>query len=349
MDQDTAQQLFYRYAALVLLDAPQGLEFGIDYSSWTIGPRFQGVKMIPPGVHLVYYSITDKLGQASLRNGFLRVFKERERIIRRWNQETEDFEPVDTANHAIFLENNDAQQEDLLRTFDPNLAPYPMNDQSYKVWKQLSSYVTPQVAQRILPDHKRILDITQPDEDNNDLDRLTSSNDTEETTTSDYGFVTLNVRRSYRKGATGAELTQHMMDKSWLLESTIEQYFHGDYQELLGEMQLAFILLLLGQNYSGLEQWKRIMYLICGSEQALEHRGSTLYSQLEECPPDFFYDLLSADNFIAALLKTLFSNVAQQRDTTSQDTYPASKKFNWAPLLEEPQEDDEDAPVVVEL
>jgi A1 cistron-splicing factor AAR2 len=51
----------------------------------------------------------------------------------------------------------------------------------------------------------------------------------------------------------------------------------GGYQELLGEMQLAFILLLLGHNYSGLEQWKRIMYLVCGSEQALEHWSSTLY------------------------------------------------------------------------
>lgn len=58
--------------------------------------------------------------------------------------------------------------------------------------------------------------------------------------------------------------------------------------------------------------------------------------------------------------------MAQQRDV-SQDTYPSSmkelveqlmefqsflqKKFNWAPLLEESHEEDDDeyAPVVVEL
>uniref|UniRef100_A0A3P9CMD4 Protein AAR2 homolog n=1 Tax=Maylandia zebra TaxID=106582 RepID=A0A3P9CMD4_9CICH len=37
-------------ATLVLLGVPQGTELGIDCKSWQVGPRFRGVKMIPPGL-----------------------------------------------------------------------------------------------------------------------------------------------------------------------------------------------------------------------------------------------------------------------------------------------------------
>ncbi|RKP05083.1 AAR2 protein-domain-containing protein [Thamnocephalis sphaerospora] len=95
MDQDTARHLFYRLGTLLLLDAPDALEFGIDYNSWTIGPRFKGVKMIPPGVHFVYYCVADKFSQSGLRNGFMKYFQEREIAVYRWNPEAEDFEDIE--------------------------------------------------------------------------------------------------------------------------------------------------------------------------------------------------------------------------------------------------------------
>ena len=55
MDQDTARVLFREGAVLILHEVPEGTEFGIDYHSWTVGPKFRGIKMIPPGVHFVYY------------------------------------------------------------------------------------------------------------------------------------------------------------------------------------------------------------------------------------------------------------------------------------------------------
>jgi hypothetical protein len=44
-----------RNCTLLCLDVPETTEFGIDYGSWSIGPKFKGVKLIPPGVHYVYY------------------------------------------------------------------------------------------------------------------------------------------------------------------------------------------------------------------------------------------------------------------------------------------------------
>ena len=55
MDQETARVLFREGAILLLLNMPEGSEFGIDYNSWTVGPKFRGVKMIPPGIHYIYY------------------------------------------------------------------------------------------------------------------------------------------------------------------------------------------------------------------------------------------------------------------------------------------------------
>lgn len=55
MDQQTALKLFEEGATLFFLDVPIGTEFGIDFNSWNTGEKFKGVKMIPPGIHFVYY------------------------------------------------------------------------------------------------------------------------------------------------------------------------------------------------------------------------------------------------------------------------------------------------------
>lgn len=63
MDQETARGLFEAGAMLVLLDVPQGTEIGIDMQSWQAASNFKGIKMIPPGIHVIYfrYSCSDYL------------------------------------------------------------------------------------------------------------------------------------------------------------------------------------------------------------------------------------------------------------------------------------------------
>jgi len=55
MDQETANVLFDKGAILLFLDPPENLEFGIDFNAWSTGPLFKGVKLIPPGLHFVFY------------------------------------------------------------------------------------------------------------------------------------------------------------------------------------------------------------------------------------------------------------------------------------------------------
>jgi A1 cistron-splicing factor AAR2 len=57
MDQETANVLFNKGGFLLFLNAPENMEFGIDYNAWTTGPLFKGIKLIPPGLHFVYYRL----------------------------------------------------------------------------------------------------------------------------------------------------------------------------------------------------------------------------------------------------------------------------------------------------
>ena len=62
MSPEAAQKLYNEGGFLVVTQLPPGSEFGIDLYSWNTGEKFLGVKMIPPGLHFVYYSIA---GQGS--------------------------------------------------------------------------------------------------------------------------------------------------------------------------------------------------------------------------------------------------------------------------------------------
>ena len=77
MDQTTSNTLFEHGAIFLLLDVPKNTEFGIDYNCWKTGPNFKGVKMIPPGIHFIYYNVADKEGNFGIRNGFFYNFKQK--------------------------------------------------------------------------------------------------------------------------------------------------------------------------------------------------------------------------------------------------------------------------------
>ena len=68
---------------IIVRNVPSGTEFGIDYSSWYVGPRFCGLCTIPSGFHFVFTSSVSKEEQHSPRNGQFLVLPE------------EDGEPVE--------------------------------------------------------------------------------------------------------------------------------------------------------------------------------------------------------------------------------------------------------------
>jgi A1 cistron-splicing factor AAR2 len=70
---------------LLLLDCPNGLEFGIDNISWKIGNKFKGVKMVPLGTHIIAYSLQSENYMFKISRFLL--FTQEQRIqIHRWNE-----------------------------------------------------------------------------------------------------------------------------------------------------------------------------------------------------------------------------------------------------------------------
>ena len=53
MDSERARQRCEQGGAILCLDVPEGTEMRCDLTSWMAGHAFKGIKMIPPGLHII--------------------------------------------------------------------------------------------------------------------------------------------------------------------------------------------------------------------------------------------------------------------------------------------------------
>jgi hypothetical protein len=111
------------------------------------------------------------------------------------------------------------------------------------------------------------------------------------------------------------ELTLLYLDKSLVLESLVVNQYDS-YENILGELQLSFLMFLLIFCYDSLEHWKKLLDTICRSEKILLQKPEfaiafmrIIYEQLNFSPADFFQNELSKDNFLKPALTCLFDNL----------------------------------------
>ncbi|ERN06965.1 hypothetical protein AMTR_s00005p00267850 [Amborella trichopoda] len=81
------------------------------------------------------------------------------------------------------------------------------------------------------------------------------------------------------KGVPKEELTSLNLDKTHQLESILMQNFAGEEDLLLGELQFCFIAFLMGQSLGAFFQWKAILSLLLGCQEAPFHSRSQLFSK----------------------------------------------------------------------
>ena len=74
MDPETAKKLFESGANIILLNVPPGTEIGIDMQSWRTGPEFKGIKMIPSGLHFIYFRFVHVLQYNLQHQSYLSEF-----------------------------------------------------------------------------------------------------------------------------------------------------------------------------------------------------------------------------------------------------------------------------------
>lgn len=113
-------------------------------------------------------------------------------------------------------------------------------------------------------------------------------------------------------GATGRERTEAAQDFSWALLHLVETHCTDrDINEILGELQFCFLMILSINNFSCLEQWKRLLMLIFTSKSAVDEKSdffikaiAALRLQLQHCK-DAEGGLIDLADEGGSLLKTL--------------------------------------------
>nr|CAG4649575.1 EOG090X0AVR [Scapholeberis mucronata] len=310
--------------------------------------------MIPPGMHYVYYSSVDKHGLVGPRSGFYHYFSKKEIVFRKWVAETEEMLDLCSEEEKSYCKAN-------LRTLDQNLGPYPFD--IWKKWLSLSHRLTFEVVQRVSPSTKQPTDLPEclastsgekdkPSEAAEDVQN--PNTERKETARPELNFTKI-PERSYPEGASASDITKYSIDKSFILGEILSTFKRSD--EILSELQLAFLCFLVGQDYNAFEHWKKLLSIMCSADEMISTNSTLflefigdLYFQLQEVSPDLFVDIVTADNFLIYHLKTFFENVLENTDVESkllkrtlQLKKFVTKKYQW-----DFENDLHDPPVVLE-
>jgi A1 cistron-splicing factor AAR2 len=304
---------------LLLLNCPKFMEFGIDYSAWTIGEKFMGIKMIPPGPHFIHYSTKEE--DYFFKQGFFINISQITKIhIRKWNSEIGEFihlKDEEEKNFSIGCQNLD---------FDAFLGDYP--HQSFEDWKDLTKFISDKILTKLEPINKKYITSSKEYHDSETENEITNNQPQNVQGTIYYTSIPQkkfflkmkkekdgNFKQAEKFQFTPENLTKLNIDKSSILENLITSEYNCDVELLLGEFQYSFITFLLCEVYESFEQWKNILILVLSCCEAIEQKQlfycdfvEVLYHQFRLFPQDFFYDELSKDNFLSILLSSFMEN-----------------------------------------
>ncbi|KAI1280758.1 Protein AAR2 -like protein [Halotydeus destructor] len=346
MDNNVALAMVKAGATFVLDNFPKGFEFGIDMTTFTVGEKFKGVKMIPPGCHFVYYSAVNiEHNSVGARSGFFQYFKSGELIAKKWNVRDEDVADVDEEEILRY-------RESLIGDLDRHLAPYPQAN--YEKWSGLVDYIDESVLNRLSPTTKQINSVSQmvPRDVVSSSSSITPEPVRDPKSTIKFTAI---PTRCIPDESDPKQVTVHSIDSSFALNTILVEMSDN---QLLGEFQYAFVCFLVGQVYDAFEHWKSLLKLFCSCDKAISEREGffsdlirILHFQLREVPEDLFVDIVEQNNFLVAYLSIFFSNLNSSsvsiavRRRGERFKENLKMKYKW----DFDFEPEDEAPVIVEM
>lgn len=285
-------------ACVLLLNLPASALGGIDLLSFTTTPRFKGIKNLPPGYHFIFTSSTSSL---SVRHGAWFHVKPAKAnapapfFIKKWNPSTEALEAETSPAELLRWRAN------LGSIWREGLSPYrqsaAQDSEEAKEEKNDWDLLTSEISESLLSgitgptiDHWTLTSASSAKVDEEKIPGL-SQTVSEVLEEKELTFFPIDLKRTWRPGATGRERTEAALDHTWALNDLIENHCRDKVAlEILGEMQFCFLMVLSLNNYSCLEQWKRILNLLFTCKAAVVQRPdlyvkllSTLQLQLQHC------------------------------------------------------------------
>ncbi|KAF1837029.1 AAR2 domain-containing protein [Decorospora gaudefroyi] len=281
---------------ILLVNLPPKAFAGIDLLSFTSSPRFRGVKNIPPGLHFVF---TAADGGFAVRHGawfyVTPGLGSPQVFVKKWDESAEDL--VAETSQAEVLRH----KANLGSIWKDGLTPYRQTvvegdsgteegwSEESTDWSKLTSQVTPTLLSRICgldPDHWSLTSASSATQDLDEIPGLESSNSMLHPE-KELRFLPIDLKKTWREGATGRERTEAAQDRSWFLGDLIDKHcqakdLRGRENEILGELQFTFLMVLTLNNNSCLEQWKRLLRLLLTCRRAVKER-SHLFLDLLKC------------------------------------------------------------------
>ncbi|XP_071443693.1 protein AAR2 homolog [Hetaerina americana] len=382
--QEVAKQMLVEGAVLIILDVPLGTEFGIDLKSWNTGEKFKGVKMIPPGLHFVFYSPVNEYGDAAPRTGFFYFFEKTECLVRKWDPNTESL-----SNEVLAPEVVSRYKKNLLN-LDKFLGAYPLD--IWKTWKTLTGKISEKLVIQLTPElgliksALELIPCEKAETGNSSSRRINRRSYTHLATLEEKENALLPKMKPFPgtelrftpipeqhfpPGASPSEITLHSLDSSYVLEKMLSCCERPS--DLLGEMQFSFVCFLVGQSLEAFEHWMQLVGIVCRADAALVHHTpffsefmSILELQLvsscgdDSVPGDLLADVVTGKNAIYAALRALFQNIREGDNVDARLQARAlhlkeqlTNGMGWEFGPEEAEEDEvelgEYAPVIVEL
>lgn len=156
-------------------------------------------------------------------------------------------------------------------------------------------------------------------------------------------------------GSSAVQITQYSIDRSYALQNMVASMAQPN--DILCEIQFAFICFLIGHVYEAFEHWKELINLMCSCEKAVQIYPELfsgfifmMHCQIEEVPSDFFVDIVERENFLVVVLRSLFDNLNQPgvnptlHAKAERFQRHLHKKFKWDFEVDQ----GEFAPVIVE-
>jgi A1 cistron-splicing factor AAR2 len=274
---------------LGIVGLPVGYNFGIDLRMWQIGDRFTGIRGIPSGVHFVSYSPPDD----EIRQGFfVTVTQTSPMFIMAWDPQIESLvhlEHSDRYDHIRDQFLNDFRLISGLAPFDTCLSQEIIQD-----WKTATEFITPE-----------LIDKLQPINGHHFHSRTQASGELAESCIPTIFFTDLSKTKP-SGNVTSSDLTRHHIDRSAQLAQFISASHSINPNDLVGELQAAFILFLVGFNYDAFIQWRKLTELLLGCREGgiLNHTdlftsvARALHFQLKQMPGDFLFDAGITDDDI---------------------------------------------------
>lgn len=369
IDSELARKLFEHGAVLIIAGVPNGTEFRMDCTKNDVAERFRGIKMIPPGPHFISCASRGPHGDLAPQVGFIHFFREQEIIIREWNAAAEEL----TVRMKGDADLEKQRIRENLKDLDTFLAPY---DYSMMVkWKSLTEFITEGTIGRLTPATGIIRNCVEllscPDADRprghgveimSPVTRRIKQNSTYDEdellpdlkpipgTASNY----TKLPQRCPKAASPAEVSLHHMDSMAAVEELLAHFVTPD--DLLGEIQFAFIAYFCGDSLDGLAHWRKILLLLAHSEKAAEKYRAfykkylkVLSAQIPELPEELMTP--GPYNSVYQDTRKLLANCSAAAGLNGeveqmQKLMSRTIKWTFEGLLEE---DPEDLPVVVDV